>query len=178
MLGHPRVWAIELWYYSAIGKVTSQWERVEFELSRLYSIFVGKPNDAMQEYGKGRIFRERACAFVESAEAYFINHPNQELEGRLHCLMCLAQGYADRRNEVAHGIVFDIQGITFFAERMEPEARSKPQFAIIPPYQTLRKHDEDGAPKYAYTSEEMLNLRAKLFNLEEKISEFRKVLLP
>ena len=31
--------------FTAVGRVMTQWESIEFELARLYSTFVGKPDD-------------------------------------------------------------------------------------------------------------------------------------
>lgn len=146
------------WTYAGVGRVTSQWEAIEIQFSRLYSIFVGKPDEEMRAYGKGRIFRERSEILAQAAKTYFISNPDQELEGQLYSLTQRAEGFSDRRNEIAHGIVFQLQRLTFFRESMDVSVRGKFQYGLIPPYHTLRKHAADGSPLYAYTSVHLLKL--------------------
>ncbi len=131
--------------YAGVGRVTSQWEAIEFQFSRLYSIFVGKPDEEMRAYGAGRIFRERSKILAEAARDYFIRNPDQELEGQLHALTIRAEGFSDRRNEIAHGIVFQLQRLSFFREQMDPSVRGKFQWGLIPPYHTSQKHAADGS---------------------------------
>ena len=44
--------------YAHVGFVMTRWESLEFELSRLHSLFLGAldETEAMRAYGKGRIF--------------------------------------------------------------------------------------------------------------------------
>ena len=166
------------WTYAGIGRVTSQWEAIEFELSRLYSIFVGKPDEEMQGYGQGRIFIDRAKILEETAQKYFVMQPNQDLEGQLCSLMQRVRGFSDRRNEVAHGIVFQLQHLAFFRKNMDTSVRGKIQFGLIPPYHTLRKHGPDGFPLYAYTSTHLLKLEEVMRWLELDLASYRRQLFP
>ena len=131
----------------------------------------------MQRYGEGRIFRDRLAMLRTKAETYFIARQNQELEGTFNCLTKAAEGFSDRRNEVAHGMVFPIHTVTFFRSKFAPDIGTKEQYAIIPPYYLLRKHDATGAPMYAYTYRELRILEEKLLTLSEKLGEFRVALL-
>ena len=75
----------------------------------------------MQGYGQGRIFRDRFNILIKSAKRYFIKSPNQELEGELCFLLQRVLGFSDRRNEVAHGIIFQLQRMKFFKNTMDDD---------------------------------------------------------
>ena len=74
-----------------VGRFISQWEHVEYNLSRLYTVFAGNPDDGetLREYGRGRIFKERIRELREAANRYFISHPAQELEAEFDAI-CIA----------------------------------------------------------------------------------------
>ena len=59
--------------YAGVGRVISAWENIEFALARLYSVYIGAPDDihGLRAYGTGRIFRDRLA--VESKE---VVHPS------------------------------------------------------------------------------------------------------
>jgi hypothetical protein len=143
--GDPSPWET----YKMVGRSLTEWEQVEYTLSRLYSILVDKPDDrdAMREYGTPTIFRERSVQLESKANTFFVPHPNQDLEGRLQCLLRRIRGYADRRNEVAHGVVSEI----LYSDNSLPSYG----YALIPaPYQN-KKLDDTHLPMYAYTSKEL-----------------------
>lgn len=168
------------WTFAGVGRVMSRWEAIEFRLARLYSVFIGKPNhgDAIREYGAGRIFRDRMDALKRAAETFFTRVHSQLLEGEFHELSCQVDRFADRRNEIAHGIVMQIQEISVFQDNLDAEVRGRMQYALIPPYYLGRKHEECGAPKYAYTSAHLLKWDENLFWLGHRIAEFADQLLP
>lgn len=161
--------------YEWVGRVLDQWEAVEFQLSRLYSIFVGEPDGpAIWDYGKGQIFRLRLSALSEVAEKYFVRCPDQKREGDLCRLVREAEDYSARRNEVAHGTVRDLSEFTFFRQHLA--SAGPDQYALIPPLYLLRKHDLSGHPQFAYTSPDMRVLRDRLFLLSDRIGTFRETL--
>jgi hypothetical protein len=162
--------------YEGVGRVLSRWEAVEFQLARIYSIFVGDPDgDAIQQYGLGRIFRERLEALQAVSQPYFVRKPSQALEAGLDCLGKAATGFADRRNEVAHGMVFPVHELSFFRERFgtPPEM---PHYLLLPPWYAVRKHYE-GTPLYAYGFDELWSLMVKLLTLSEQLGKYRLKLL-
>src|SRR3954447_18571165 len=76
--------------YSAVGRVLTQWERVEVELAHLYACFKGQPTNSLnqiREYGSGTIFRERAQKLADAAHSYFRAKCCQHHEGDFDALM-------------------------------------------------------------------------------------------
>lgn len=164
--------------FLGVGKVMSGWETIEFELSRLYSVFAGDPDgDAMREYGKPTIARLRLEGLSKAANSFFVKRPSQEREGRFLSIVKHLGHFASRRNEVAHGIVFDVQRIKAFTEKFVREARNKPQYLLIAPYHQLKQHGLDGLPAHGYTSltlEAMIPAMAEPFRA---LDQFRRDLL-
>jgi hypothetical protein len=132
----------------------------------------------MQEYGEGTIFKSRLEGLERAAERYFTNHPNQVSEGKFGCLSRAATGFADRRNEVAHGFVFQVDGISFFITRFENDS---PQWALIPSFYAGRAHahidGDDFGPTYAYCYRQLWRLTASLETLSTQIRMYRVMLL-
>ncbi len=58
--------------FAGVGRVLSQWESIELELSVLYALFTGRADnsEATREYGKGRIFTDRAKTVEDMAEKW------------------------------------------------------------------------------------------------------------
>jgi hypothetical protein len=73
-------------------------------------------------------------------------------------------------------MVFKISQITAFTNRMGLAGKGD-QYALIPPYHTLRNHDDNGFPKYAYTSVELRRLRDLLVVGGGYVSDFRLLLI-
>jgi hypothetical protein len=159
--------------FKGVGEVMTNWESIEFELGRLYSLFVGDPDGAsiQQEYGAGRIFRDRLGLLRSKAPPFFVKHPCQQSEGAFDLLTTAAEGFSERRNEVAHGLVIRIDTITLLRSRLRPSFGGR-HYALIPPIYCLRFHT-DGAPDYAYTSAELSVLSRRLFGLGFGLAKLR-----
>lgn len=159
--------------YVGVGRVVSRWESVEFDLSRLYSLFVGDSDGpAMQTYGEPSIFRDRLARLDEGADRYFAARPSQEHEGTLAALRSNAEGFSARRNEIAHGIVFNLRGLSYFDNMFGPGESE--QYAVIPPLYALRFHCRDsGEPTYVYTSFELSTIERGLVSLMFSVRDFR-----
>ena len=163
--------------FEGVGRVISHWEAVEFELARLYSAFVGDPDgEPMQKgYGQGRIFQDRLRIARLAASKWFIEAPDQHAEAGFDHLAFSAEKFAERRNEVAHGIVFRVQNMTYFRNRFGLSADRRSVFALIPPLYTLRKHDNaTGMPTYAYASVELQTLTDRLLSLVVDTRSYRE----
>lgn len=161
--------------YEYVGRVLSEWESLEFELSRLYRFFVGGTDEIehLREYGAGRIFRDRAKLLADKAKPYFIQRCDQQREGDLDELIAAAIGHADRRNDIAHGIVFRISGLTLFRQRIRYDRLHRDHYAVVPTLYALRFHTPDGLPEYAYASTEMKRIASRILNLRKQVEKFR-----
>lgn len=164
--------------YYGVGLVISGWESIEFEFSRLFSVFCNDPDGmSLREYGAGRIFRERLGSLNRKADEYFTRHPNQHREGRYKELTTAAEGFSARRHEVAHGVVINVADMEMFQERIRLLDPTKLQTVVIPPYYHLRSHAKDGMPVYAFNSLQLQNLALKLRDLELDIRDYYRSLL-
>jgi hypothetical protein len=164
--------------YLAVGKIISGWETIEFELSRLYSVFERDPDGlSMRKYGTPTITRLRLDGLLEAAERYFVISPDQELEGTLHELMIPLRALASRRNEIAHAIVMDISNIEAFLTFLAVEVLGRPHYAAIAPYHQIKQHDRWGLPAYAYTKANMFQLQMKMSDVYRRTNILRLAIL-
>jgi hypothetical protein len=162
--------------YEGVGRVMTAWESVEFDLSRLYSIFAGDPDgQVMTEYGQGRIFRDRITALRLIASKWFLARPNQALEGDFDRICAHAEGFSLRRNEIAHGIVMQVDGLLFFRMAFKL-TDDRPRYACIPPYYAFRNADSAGNPLWAYTRHNAKVLERMLWRVVFAIDDYRKLL--
>lgn len=88
-------------------------------MSRLFSACMGRPDGRVSPfYGeRGRIFKERLDLLKLAVDHQFMVAPNQEQEGRFDRLVETTTWFADRRNEVAHSVVYDLSDWKEFASR-------------------------------------------------------------
>ena len=126
--------ADEVLTFEGVGRVMTTWEHVEFGLARLLSIFARAPDapEGLAGY-QGTIFRERLNSLRRATHIYFVAHCDQELEGEFDRLCDVFERFADRRNEVAHGAVFDMAQFDDFGSQRPPS------YMLIPPYHSLKK---------------------------------------
>ena len=142
-------------------------------MSRLYSIFAGAPDtELLMKYGEGTLFRQRLGILRRSAGDFFVCHPAQDLEAVFDAVAVTVEGFSERRNEVAHGAVFDISSLPKYPLAQ----RNGAQFAVVPPYHTAKKYEDD-TPTYAYTSAELAELVTRLREALGGIHRFRQLLL-
>lgn len=165
--------------YAGVGVVTSGWEAIEFEFARLYGILVGDEPDGfrIREYGGPRIASDRITGLAKAADAYFVSHCDQDREARFSALINAASGFAARRNEVAHGIVMNVQSIMFFRQQIPFLDGTRAQYVLVPSFHILRNHDETGLPSYAFNGAQMAELAARMLAVEQEAKAFRLHLL-
>jgi hypothetical protein len=128
---------------------------------------------ATREYGKGKIFRDRRIGLQQAAAKYFTKQCDQKLEGEFDRICTTADGFADRRNEVAHGIVMDVERIQFFINRLQLATLGERQALVVPPYHTVRNYDEVGHPEFAYNAQQLKTLASRLTTFGREIAAFR-----
>lgn len=141
--------------YKTVGRSLSEWEGLEYQLSHLYAQFIGQPAriSVMRQYGAGRIFADRMAALKRVAEAFFIRLPNQDTEAEFDRIANAALRLADRRNEIAHGIVRPLQWTQSMSLAYE---QLRVEFALVPPLYSRQKLDGQHRPKYIYTANELM----------------------
>lgn len=132
----------------------------------------------MREYGKPTIARLRLDGLTEAAAKFFIKRSSQEREGELQSIIMRLRHFASRRNEVAHGIVLNIQNIAVFTDNFVPEARGKKQYALIAPYYQIKQHGPDGLPAYAYTRPVLASMIPAMVEPMARLVRFRRALVP
>jgi len=165
--------------YEWVGRIIDRWEHIEFTLARLHSVFAGDPDgsEELREYGAGRTVSDRDRLIRATAEKWFVRNPNQTREGRFDKLMQEYIGFSDRRNEIAHGIVHQVTGLTMFRARTT-RSDYLVQYAVIPAYHVMKRYHDNGVPKYMYGSAEMMLLEAKLIDLQLAAFDFLSEINP
>jgi len=144
--------------HAAVGYAVSRWEGLEFRLSQLYSIFVGRPMVAktMMEYGReNHVFSRRMRRLEVAGSAYFSKCPNQDRERRLNELILRTTILAERRNRIAHGIA---QGApTFCRLNREMKIFGSPvsTYRVVPPFYAIERLVDDDEAPFAYGSREI-----------------------
>jgi hypothetical protein len=117
--------------HMSVGRVLSQWEGVEIQLGYVYTAAAGNPGDwyALLEYGKGSTSAVRLEIVRKAVTAFFVKHPNQEVEGRVDTLLTTAGLFAARRHDMAHGIVRDH---TWARWRIPPDPHDTTGYFLLP----------------------------------------------
>ena len=135
---------------------------MEYQLSHIYSHFLKSPAkiSTMRQYGTPRIFDQRATKLEKAAEAFFIKHPQQQIEGIFDNLIDRIRRFADRRNEIAHSIVRPLH--------WRGSKNTGIEYGLVPPLFTDRKLDKHHQPKYIYTATELEQFAQAFYGLSEE----------
>jgi len=164
--------------FASVGAMSTAWETIEFDLCVIFSTFCGDPiGEAMRLYGSNRSFPGRLDGFSRKAEEYFVHRPDQNREAQLHQLLTEVRGFVERRNEVIHGIVVQINNLNHFVQYLTDKSPHPIQFALVPPYHMERSHGDDGLPLYAYNEEMIDQMVEKIANLHSRLLDFQKALV-
>jgi hypothetical protein len=156
--------------------VLSQWEFVEVELSHIYAIFCGKYflAEAYDDYyQEGRTTKNRIKRIENAAERYFQRFPSQALEGQFSQLTRKIGGFADRRHEVAHGVVRPIQWFRTAVPQITTSPEAPFEYCLAPPHYQRGWIDENQRPLYIYTSTELKRIEEGLVLLLQEVVLFK-----
>jgi hypothetical protein len=168
--------------YAAVGRFTSEWEMLESELSHLFAHFIGKygTNEAYDDYyDKSKTGARRLQTLEEAAEKYFCANPNQADEGDFSELIKKVSGFAERRHEIAHGILRPYHYLKLTMFEVNRERVSQFQHCIAPPhYQRNWLDQERRWPIYTYTSVEINGLWEALRALLHELIFFKHRIFP
>jgi hypothetical protein len=160
--------------YAAVGLALTKWGLVEHQLGEIFLALIGgRSYEAMMAFGSIMSGRGRAEMIVAAAKVYFITRTapeHLETKQALADLMYAVGKFADRRNEIAHGVVKIQIGLDFDAE---VEGGFKASFVLAPSYFAAKKRrmqvTESGLvampPSYEYSSKEIVTLSRKFHRL-------------
>ena len=91
--------------FASIGQALTSWEELQSYIAHLYAGLSQKSlydQDAIYAYGTFLNVSEQMAELRRAGKSYFIQSPNQDLEGELCSLIIKVTGWSARRNDVAH----------------------------------------------------------------------------
>lgn len=170
--------------HEAVGEFIHCWESVEFELSRTFSAVMGKPDGRLiMFYGEhGRIFKDRLNLLKIAIGHEFVVRPHQGREAQFDKLVEAVTWYSERRNEIAHSVVYDLTDLPSFTERHEGKQGQGSNYFAVPPLYAFTKREAyrlaGKSPPYALSSVELHALCAGCLELLRECRDFRHSLFP
>jgi hypothetical protein len=144
--------------FEAKGRALDAWEQVESELAHLFSAFTKEDRfdlAANLAYGEPNTVPQRLTKLRQSAEAYFVAHPSQNVEAEFDRLTAVVQNYSLRRNDIAHGIVRPFHWIVTPANCRGMREESQAEWCLIPPHYRPKVTPNIPAPAFLLTSKEI-----------------------
>lgn len=166
--------------FEASGRTLDRWEWTEFGLAFMYCLLRGDyAFSDMNAYGaNGKIFSDRLRGLRRAAASWFTKHPNQTRESKFDEIAARAEGFALRRNEIAHGLIMDVRTFLFWQHHLDMPPDSSEQFLLVPPPYDMRKQDQQNMPSYGYSVRELDTLYFRIVELEKDIDNFKRLLWP
>jgi hypothetical protein len=159
--------------FAAVGRALSNWEHTENQLANLFTVLVGakvtrdRPSPAVRAYGTVVSFKGRIAMLEGAAKAYFLSHPDLGHSGQWSELGKQLEGFAERRNDIAHGsveLLFDLgveRHLGFF---------------LMPGLYVSKKYPTDEPPKYQLVAEQVMVFAQCFSDLADSVRYFRFVL--
>jgi hypothetical protein len=153
--------------YREVGGALSSWEFIESYIARIFALLVAdnapvapfnRPNPALRAYGSVVSFQSRTAMVEAAAAAFFHNKPHPEFESRFKALMKAANGWAGRRNDIAHG---KIGG-------WNPDLN---KCVLWPNDFNSRKNALDDRAAYAYNDQQIKEIGEKFMDLAGQFGE-------
>jgi hypothetical protein len=169
--------------HEAVGEFIHCWESVEYDLSRTFSATMGRPDGRLIPfYGEnGRIFKERMKLLKIAIDHEFVVRPHQEREAQFDSLVEATSWYSDRRNEIAHSVVYDLMALPRFSKRQEGRPL-RPHYFAMPPLYAFTKLESyrqaKHSPPYALSSVEIHVLCQWCLELLHECRRFRHATFP
>jgi hypothetical protein len=141
-------------------RALNSWEAVEDAFAALNARFGAAPN-----YGEGSTFTRRLANLEESSCPYFVKHCRQSIEGELRQLIGHARKMADRRNDIAHGMVAPYSG--FPAESIG-DITMPTRFALSPSKYDIKRQ------RFVYSADQINAFAISFSVLMHEIQEFTR----
>lgn len=158
--------------YAAVGSALTEWEQLEHLVGEIFVALVGTTSsEARLAYSAVLSNGTRLKMIGGAAEAFFATRKSDELDSlskRLKDLITTVGLFADRRNEIAHGIV------TVFLDDKDDD--SEPSWVLAPSFFSgknrkiflLKGSERFGlSPVYQYSSAEIHQLEKHFIALRQ-----------
>jgi hypothetical protein len=154
--------------FRAVGGALSAWESVEHQIAMIFTLLVaenppspplGDSSPAVRAYGSVVSFQARAAMVEAAARAFFYLHPHQKHEYQLKKIMKAANGWAARRNDVAHG---NVAGCPWDLN----------QCLLWPSDYNSKKYSVERRPAYLYNDAQIDDFTKRFYDLCQEMSEF------
>jgi hypothetical protein len=154
----------------ARSSALDEWERVEVQLF-LLDVFFSKALGARGEYGDGTTFTGRTAKLERAAQRYFIKHPDQQVEADFCVLCCHLQNWAQRRHDIAHGMVEKIL-------TKENMSTHRAEYALISPFYGALRKPIPYFPEFAYNARALDEFRTRFSEMWKRVILFTERLFP
>lgn len=134
--------------YTAVGMAMSSWEFIETDLAAMFAVFTGATSwketaPALRAYGSIISYRARREALTAAARAFFRVHRMARIERSFKVALKKCDGWSDRRNDLAHGLVLRVTSIA-------------PGYFLWPtPYNTRKYPIETSEPAFCYRASQI-----------------------
>ena len=141
--------------FASIGRALTAWEDLKSFLAHLYSGISEKSlydQKSIYVYGTFPNVRVKVSEFRSSATRYFIKYPNQEIEATLCWILQNFEGWSQRRNDVAHGVV---RSIDIAKDPQVSILGASVSWCLVPPHFKEEKHFFPNSPARILTSIEI-----------------------
>lgn len=151
--------------YPVIGEITTVWEGAEISYSYLFSTILRPTQSipaARRAYGSIISAKSRRDMIEGAGEVFFHLFPNARLEQELGEFLNIYMSAANRRNEIAHGVIVRTTGQR---EGWYLEANTY-----------SRKRDMNFNSPYAYTGAQMHQIASRFSRLRTDVEGFRSTL--
>lgn len=147
--------------YAAIGEALSVWSEVETMLSRIYSAFFAETQSddfritrrwyaSFKMFGSMPSTAAKIAALQVVCKAYFITDVDKEEREYLEDILNLIEKFCARRNDIAHGVVKDKNGLYYL---------------VTPHFNTKLSDPMIKKEGYKYGIDDVLNLTNYLYEL-------------
>jgi hypothetical protein len=166
----------EKFLFECVGRALSEWEQVESACAELFAAFVLSPKrkpylaPAIRAYGTVVSFRGRADMLRAAAAAYFLTRKPKatSFEDQLGVLLKEYLGFADRRNEIAHGTVLMLNRNFGHNRPKRPLG-----FYLFPSFFNPKKYKLDRSIVFQYNSKDLIHFRQEFTKLKIRLLTFR-----
>jgi hypothetical protein len=167
--------------YTAVGKALSKWEGLVADLTFVFAVLASQEepwhyNPAVRAFGSVQGASAKSEMVQHAAEALFHNFERQlnvdcdEYRAHLRALLREYNGWAARRNDVAHGYVTESR----MPDYTKDDTPITSTYLLCPSHSASRKWPMDWEPAYQYRADEIAAFGVGFDGLAERVLAFAK----